>query len=161
MPILPSALSYEEIAGTLNDYTEVVDPTTDLPANADNKTRASVAAMSRMSPRVYLEWTNDGTNATISQFDSVVGNAALSQPTITKQATGQWRLEFAAYVTDFMGESQPWNFKNADASALDTFVILHIQTFRVAPNIIDVYIWQLPGAIADDAGGMNILTRIY
>lgn len=161
MPILPSSLSYEELAGSINDYSEVVDPTTDLPADASNMTRAAIAAMSRMCPRVYLEWTNDGTDALISDFDSVVGNAQSNQPTIAKQATGQWRFTFSAFVTDFLGNSQPWNFRHAEACALDGLVTLHIQTFRVAPNIIDVYIWQLPGAIADDGAGTNILLRVY
>lgn len=161
MPIPPSILSYEELAGEINDYSAVVDPTTDLPANASNMTRAALAAMSRITPKIYLEWTNDGTDALITQFDSVVGNADINRPTITKTGTGQWRLTFSAFVTDFMGVSQPWNFRNAEASALDSLVILHLQTFLVAPNVIDVFIWELPGAIATDAAGTNLLVRIY
>lgn len=161
MPIPPSALSYEELAGEINDYTTVVDPTTDLPAGASNKERAAVAAMSRMTPQLYVEWTNDGTNGIVTQFDSVVGNSDAYKPTITREALGQWRFTFSAFVNDLMGLSQPWNFKNAEACALDGLVPLHLQCFRVAPNIIDVFIRALPGAIASDGVGTNMLVRIY
>lgn len=158
--MLPDSISYEQLAGPLNDYSDVVDPTTDLPAIASNTTRAGVAAMSRMSERLFVVWTNDGTTATIVDFDSVVGNAAEYRPTITKQNTGHWRLTFSAFVNDLLGEQRAWNFRYGDGSALHTSP-LHVQCKKIAPNIMDVYIWAIPSGTANDGASAEIMTRVY
>ena len=158
--MLPNSISYEQLAGPLNDYSEVVDPTTDLPAVASNTQRAAVAAMSRMSERIFVVWTNNGTDATIVDFDSVVGNAVEYRPTITKQGTGHWRMTFPAFVTDMLGDQRAWNFRHGDGCALHNEPI-HVQVKKVAPNIVDVYMWILPAATANDVGGVQIMTRVY
>jgi len=160
MPTLPSSLSYAELAGPINDYSDVVDPTTDLPAEVSNIERAAVAAMSRMVPRLYVEWSNDGTVGTVLDFDSVVGNSDAYKPTFTKVGTGIWRLTFSAYVTDLMGNSQAWNFRHATSEARSSSP-LHLQSIRAAANIIDVYIWSLPTANANDATTLRLCTRVY
>lgn len=158
--MLPDSISYEQLAGSLNDYSDVVDPTTDLPSIASNTTRAGVAAMSRMSERVFVMWTNDGTDATIVDFDSVVGNAVEYRPTITKQGTGHWRFSFSAFVTDLLGDQRAWNFRYGNGNVFHNEPI-HVQVKKVAPNIVDVYMWALPSATANDVGGVQIAVWVY
>ena len=158
--MLPDSISYEQLAGSLNDYSDVVDPTTDLPSIASNTTRAGVAAMSRLIERAYVVWTNDGTDATIVDFDSVVGNAPENRPTFTKQGTGHWRLTFPAFVNDLLGDQRAWNFRYGDGSAQHNEPI-HVQVKKIAPNVVDVYMWLLPAATANDVGGVQIMTRVY
>lgn len=159
MGVLPASSSYESLGGTIADYDAVVDPTVDLPAVADSESRANVAAMTRTTRRVSFVFTNNGTVATVALFDSVVGNALGAQPTPNKQATGHWRFTFSASVTDLKGGTQAWNFRTGHGSAQHNEPI-HVQVKVVAPNIVDVYMWNLPAATANDVGGVPILVEL-
>ncbi|MRG98202.1 hypothetical protein [Polyangium spumosum] len=160
---LPAIDDLSTFGGILSDYTEVVDPTTDLPALASNQVRADVAAMTRLCPRAFVIWTNDGSDGTVVTFDSVVGSSSsyypTYYPTITKQATGHWRLTFTASVTDFLGETQFWNFRYGEGCMLSS-TFGTAQVVKVAPNIVDAYLFDAAGAASDFAGS-NILTRVY
>lgn len=155
MSILPASSTFDSLGGTIADYSEIVDPTTDLPSSADNESRANVAAMSRTVGRVWFDWTNDGSIATIAAFDSVVGNSSTNHPVYAKQDTGHWRFTFPASVTDTMGNSQAWNFKSAKGSASHNEPI-HVQCKVVTPNVIDVFMWLLPAATANDVSAVSI-----
>lgn len=152
---LPDKDDFASLAGKLNDYTTVVDPTTDLPSNASNTTRADVSGMTRIIDRVYVKWTNDGTDATVLDFDSVVGNAASLRPTITKIGTGHWRFTWAPSLTNLLGEEVFWNFREGRGHAAHNEPI-HVQAKRYSPNVIDVYMWNLPAATANDVGGVEL-----
>lgn len=160
--ILPGTTDLAELAGHLNDYSEPVDPTTDLPAEASNKTRANVAAMTRLTPRIYLQWSNDGTNGTVVFFDSVVGNDATNWPTFLKTAPGAWRLTFPASAIDLLNQSQDWNFRYGEGDLVAS-TPGKVQVVRFAPNIVDVYLWALTvaPAAADDLAGETIAVRIF
>ena len=159
MSTLPTASTYESLGGQIIDYDEIVDPTTDLPASADCETRANVAAMSRMTKRVWFTWTNNGSVGTIVLFDSVVGNSAGNYPTINKQNTGHWRFTFPALVVDLLGNETAWSFKTASGQVLHNEPI-HVQCKVIAPNTIDVYMWTLPSAAANDVGGVSINVEV-
>lgn len=159
MSVLPDSSTYESLGGTIADYDEVVDPTTDLPALADNETRANVAGMSRVTKRVWFTWTNNGSVGTLVTFDSVVGNSATNYPTINKQATGQWRFTFPATAIDAIGTSRSWSFKHGNGSAQHNEPI-HVQVKVLTPNEFDVYMWNLPAATANDVGGVLLCIEV-
>lgn len=155
---LPDKDDFPSLAGKLNDYTEVVDPTTDLPSLASNITRANVAGMTRTVDRVYVKWTVpelDNTSANVLDFDSVVGNESSLRPTITKVTIGQWRFTWTPSLTNLMGDEAFWNFREGHAHASHSSPI-HLQAKRVSPNVIDVYMWSLPSASATDAVGATL-----
>ncbi|MDI3282106.1 hypothetical protein [Polyangium sp. 15x6] len=156
---LPAIDDLSTFGGVLQDYTEVVDPTTDLPALASNQVRADVAAMTRICARAVVIWTNDGTDGTVVTFDSVVGNSSSYYPTFSKQATGHWRMTFSASVTDFLAQTQYWNFRYGTGCMLSS-TFGTVQVVKVAPNIVDAYLFDAAGAASDFAGS-NILTRVY
>lgn len=159
MSLLPNASTYESLGGTIVDYSEIVDPTTDLPAVADCETRANVAAMTRMTKRVWFTWTNNGSVGTLVSFDSVVGNSATNYPTINKQATGRWRFTFPAAIVDAFGNAGAWTFKLANGSAQHNEPI-HVQGTVVTPNEIDIYMWNLPAATANDVAGVLLSVEV-
>lgn len=152
---LPDSDDYALLAGNLNDYTPVVDPTTDLPDVASNTTRADVAGMSRLIDRAFVKWTNNGTTATIVNFDSVVGNDVSLRPVITKLGTGHWRFTWAPSLTNLLGQEAFWSFRDGHGAAAHNEPI-HVQVKRIAPNIMDVYMWALPAATANDVGGVEL-----
>jgi hypothetical protein len=159
MSVLPASSSYESLGGTIADYDGVVDPTTDLPADADSESRANVAAMTRTARRVSFVFTNDGTTATVTLFDSVAGNAIAVQPGKGKQATGWWRFTFPASVTDLKGGTQAWSFRTGHGSAQHNEPV-HVQVRIAAPNIVDVYMWAIPSGAASDVAGVPILVEV-
>ncbi len=159
MSVLPDASTYESLGDTIVDYDNIVDPTTDLPAIADCESRANVASMTRTVGRVWFTWTNDGSVGTIVTFDSVVGNSAANYPTINKVDTGQWRFTFPATAVDALGTSRAWSFKYGKGSAQHNEPI-HVQCKVVTPNVIDVYMWALPAATANDVGGVALCVEV-
>lgn len=159
MSLLPTTSTLDSLGGTVVDYDQIVDPTTDLPAYADTESRANVSAMTRTIGRVWFDWTNDGSIATIAAFDSVVGNSALNYPEYAKQNTGHWRFTFPAAITDALGGEQAWNFKHAKGSASHNEPI-HVQCKVVTPNVIDVYMWVLPAATANDCAAVRMHVEV-
>lgn len=159
MSLLPASSTYDSLGGTIADYSEIVDPTTDLPAVADNETRANVASMTRTANRAWFTWTNDGSVGTIVSFDSVVGNSAGNYPTINKQATGHWKFTFPASVVDAFGNAGAWSFKTANGSAQHNEPI-HVQGKVVTPNEIDIYMWTIPAGTANDVGGVLLSVEV-
>jgi len=157
---LPDIDSFASLAGKLNDYSDVVDPTVDLPADAGNTTRANVAGMTRMLERVFVIWSNDGTDGTVAVFDSVIGNDAALYPVITKIGTGHWRMTWTPGVIDMLGRETAWSFRHALGEALHSEPI-KVQCVKTQPNAIDVYMWVLPAATANDVAGVSLLVRVY
>lgn len=153
MPILPGTASFEELGGALTNYTEVVDPTTDLPDIVSNQTRAIVAGLSRLAPRAFLEFTNDGITGTLTPgtFDSVVGNGAANYPSVLRVAEGWYRFVFPATCIDFLGNTQSWSFKRAKGQIL-TGVPGLTRGVKVDPNTVDLFLFNLSGIEADFAG---------
>jgi len=118
---LPKKDSFDtDYGGIKADYTQPVDPTTDLPADASNNYRASVAGMTNMSKRIFVIYTNDGSDAVINDFDTVIGNSSSNYPTISKIGDGHWRLAFPATCTDLLGAEQFWNFRYAKGQAFSS-----------------------------------------
>lgn len=161
MPVLPGTASFEELAGALNNYAEVVDPTTDLPALADNIARANVAALSRLAPRIVFVYTTSGSTGTVTpgSFDSVVGVGAVNYPIFAKVADGQWRLVFPVDCTDSLGETQAWAFKRARAT-VESGAPAFSRGVKVDPNTIDIFTWTAAG-VADDLAGESIRVEVY
>jgi hypothetical protein len=153
MPILPGTASFEELGGSLTNYTEVVDPTTDLPDVASNQARAIVAGLSRLAPRVFLEFTNDGITGTLTPgtFNSVVGNGATNYPGVLRVSEGWYRFVFPATCIDFLGSTQSWNFKRAKCQILTGAPGL-TRGVKVEPNVVDIFLYNLSGIEADFAG---------
>lgn len=160
---LPKKDSFDaDYGGIKADYTQAVDPTTDLPAEASNQFRASVAGMTNLSKRIFIIYTNDGSSAAvINDFDTVVGNESFNYPTFSKIADGHWRLTFQALCLDLLGNTQFWNFRYATGDVFSAATPCKIQCQISAPNIVEVYSWPLTSLVPDDLAGIATLVEIY
>lgn len=156
---LPAIDDISTYGGIINNYTEVVDPTTDLSADASNAYRASVAGMTRVSKRLFVIWTNDGSDGTIVTFDSVVGNSNVYHPIISKNGTGHWRLTFPPSVYDMLGNQQYWAFRYAKGTTLSSSLAI-VKCVKLSVNVIDVYLYNNTGSL-NDLIGQEILIEVY
>lgn len=158
---LPNSDDFDaDYSGIKTDYSEAVDLTTDLPAAASNNARASTAGLTRTAKRVYVIWSNNGTTGTISEFDSVIGNASINYPTISKVGTGLWRFTFPATCVDMLGNTAFWNFKYAAGDAFTSAAPCKVQTQISAPNVVEVYLFDLGAPGLDDLSGIDLLLEI-
>lgn len=159
---LPSLDSFDATYGGIKqDYTQPVDPATDLPAEAMNHVRASAAGMTRVCKKIFVIWENDGTDAIINDFDSVIGNGSENYPVISKVGSGQWQFTFPATCTDFLGSEQFWNFRYATGDAFLFAFPVKVQTIISAPNQVQVYLFDLNSLSLDDLPGISLLLEIY
>lgn len=147
--------------GTKIDYSEPIDPLTDLPAAASNNARCSTAGLTHVSKRIFVIWENDGTNGTVLSFDSVVGNDSSNHPTISKVATGKWRFVFPANCFDALGVEHFWNFRYAKGDAFLFATPVKVQCQISAPNQVEIYLFDLSTAALDDISGVGLLVEIY
>lgn len=159
---LPNIDDFATLAGPLVNYTDVVDPTTDLPDYASNTARANNAAMTRMLERIAIEWTNDGVAGTVASFNSVIGNSSLYYPSFVRDNIGIWRLIWSPTVVDVLGEEAFWAFRYAEGCITSGSVPGKVQCEVIAPNIVRVRMWSQAVAppASSDLAGTKILVKV-
>jgi len=138
---LPAIDSFEVLAGALNDYSPVVDPTTDLSAFASNTDRADMAGITRIAPRIVVVWNNNGSVATQQIYESVIGNGYLNYPTIVRIAAGVWQMVFPPTCVDLLGSTQYWNFRWQKGS-VNGPAPASIAVAKIAPTQLEVRLWD-------------------
>jgi len=103
--MLPNAQTYEGLGGELVDLAPVVDPTTDLPAEAMNELRSDAAAMTRTAARAVVVFTAGAVPA-VTMHDAVWGNTPGVKPTVVRSMAGVYVVTWPASVTDARGVSR-------------------------------------------------------
>jgi len=145
---LPDIDSLDTYGGIKINYSEVEDPDTDLSADASNKSRVSIAAMTNTACRAIITFTHNGTTATVTNVIASYVHSAPYTPTIAKLSTGQWGITMPASVVDELGETHFINIRKAHGNA-STGLFCHIQCVRFSVNQVIVYTFDAAGTQTD------------
>lgn len=143
--MLPEVQSYDGLGGDINDYAPVVDPTTDLPAEASNETRADVAAMTRTIGRAFVSFDNGGE---VSLHDAVWGNSDAVKPVVAVLSTGRYQITWPSSVTDARGVSRPVNLRIGVPSLVDVGYVPAVE--KTAPSVFLFQVYGIAAGTFDD-----------
>lgn len=99
--------SLASYGGALNDYSPVVDPTTDRPAAGANPAYAATAGMTHTAIRAWARVTWNGTSLTLVSHDAIWGNSLAVAPTPAHSATGVATITWPANVQDEIQTGSP------------------------------------------------------
>jgi len=150
--MLPQSQSYDGLGGDISDYAPVVDPTTDLPAEASNETRADVAQMTRMIGRAFVQFDNGGE---VNQHDAVWGNADGVKPVVDYVSAGRYQVTWPSSVVDARGVTRTINLR-VGLPSVETFGYIPAVT-RTAPNVFLVEVYGIAAGTLDDPSGLITL----
>ena len=150
--MLPEVQSYDGLGGDINDYAPVVDPTTDLPAEASNETRVDVAAMTRMIGRAFVSFDSGGE---VSLHDAVWGNSVAVKPVVDVLSAGRYQITWPSSITDARGASRPVNLRIGVPSLVDSAYVPTAQ--RTAPNVFLVQTYGIAAGTFEDPPGLLTL----
>lgn len=146
MPPLPDSDSYSSLGGELNEARAVVDPTTDLPKDADCATRANAAAMTRLIHRGYAVFTRSGTTFTLVEYDAVWGNTnGTYAPVASYSSAGVIGILLPATVPDARNAGGTCNVNARRGHAwleYGAVAIARIDCLRIAANQLVVRTWD-------------------
>lgn len=149
---LPDTDSLSTLGGALSNAWPVVDPTTDLDADADNKNRCDVAMMTHTALRAWCAFTTAATTGALARVghDAMWGNASAIAPALARTGAGTFTLTYPATVYDELGVGHALNFRagfgQSRAVADDG-----VKVVATAPNVLTVYL-RVAGVLADGVG---------
>jgi len=154
--VLPNIASYSTYGGEKQNYSPVVDPTTDLDAGEDNEARSDVACLTVMSPRAYVAFTyTSGTGVTVVESNAVWGNT--TPPTVTRTGTGVFTITWPTTITDPRGNTQSVNLRrgwgNVEATVNSASVV------RTGPNTVTCNIF-VAGTMTDPGTGVAVVVYV-
>lgn len=155
-PAIDSIATY---GGSLNDYSPVVDPTTDRPAAGANQAYASVAAMTAICPKCFARIVGSATAPALSVsngHNSMWGNSVGVAPVIARTALGIVTATWPATVLDGLGVTQTLNFRYAVAT-LEGSNAGDISC-SVNANVVTLNLWNGSGSASDFAGATYNVT---
>lgn len=155
---LPSSDSFDSYGGSIIDYSQVEDVSTDLNSESSNSLRASVAAMTATSFRAIVIF--DGYAQVINNYTACWDITSSTNPTITKVDVGIYRVTFPSSIFDVRGQTQSLNLlggiANIDVDNVDgNFCSVN----RVSSIIFDVYLWSVL-SFRVDLPGKNIMLMV-
>lgn len=93
--------------GALNDYSPVVDPTTDRPAAGANAAYSATAGLTHTGTRAWARFTWNGTSVTLVAHDALWGNTLAVAPTPAHTGTGVMTMTWPANVQDEIPSGAP------------------------------------------------------
>ena len=147
------ALATYILADQVVNFSEPVDPNTDVDASGFNEAMASLAAMTRVSVRGFVVLTPGDGSATLTDHDAVWGNSYLVAPTVEYTNTGRYTITFPATVTDALGEEHAVNIRRIKSMHVeDDGNVWHISGQKVTANSVRLFIKDNNGDYADAIG---------
>jgi uncharacterized membrane protein len=158
MPLPPESLSYSDLGGTKQEYSYVVDTSTDRSADEVNLAFAATAAMTRTSIRAWVKFSIDGAGApTVTAWDASWKGGTITPPIISYEESGNYLVTFPATVLDEQGASHAVNLLACWATLQSNtagLTIGYILEPRIATaNTVSVWITDGPGS-----GGADIFS---
>lgn len=166
---LPDTDSLSTLGGTLTNFSPVEDPTTDLDAGADNKSRSNVAMVTHTIERACRRFAGHATTpadpASGFVHDALWGSSGAVKPPVTKGGTGIYVVTWTATQNDELGVAHTLNFRTAQAWVEVSGTTRYFAHARVtAANVVEVRVFIDGGAGADtlnDAAGLNIVVKVW
>ncbi len=153
---LPDTDSFDTLGGELSNYAPVEDPTTDLDADADNKTRLDVAGMTETCARAWCCFVGNAatpTDPASNVHGAVWGSTAPVKPTVTRTGAGVYTITWPASVTDELSAAHTVNLRRAWWNVEGTTP--YICTATPVANVVTFRVFTHAG-VADDAAGVNL-----
>ena len=140
-------------ADQLVDFSPMVDPNTDLPAEGANEAFASLAMMTRMAPRAYVVLVPGDGSVELTEHDAVWGNTYLVAPTVEYINTGRYVVTFPASVNDALGVEHSVNLRRAKAFHVeDSGNVWFITGEVLTANTVAIYVKDFGGDYTDALG---------
>jgi hypothetical protein len=105
---LPDIDSNGTLGGSLQNYSPVIDPTTDRDAAGANVAYADTAAMTATAVRAWVQIKLNGTSTpTVVSHNSVWGNSLSVIPTLVRTGVGVVTITWPATVADAIPNGLP------------------------------------------------------
>lgn len=149
MPNLPDIADINELGGVLTNAWPVEDPTTDMDAGADNKSRSNVAMMSNTALRGWVRFTAAASAGALIAHNAVWGNGVAVIPTLGRTGVGVATITFPTTVTDPLGVSHTVNIRAAWANSRGAGTFFQAECLPSSANVVTVYIATGAGVASD------------
>ena len=157
---LPDIDSLATLGGTLQNYAPVEDPTTDLDAAADNKSRCNIAMATHTLIRSWVRFKTAATTGAmvLVTHDSVWGSLPAVAPTLARATTGTFTLTLPASVNDEITppNAHVVNIRASWGASRSTTAAHDVQCVPTSANVVTVYIRDSISGTLIDAAGTDI-----
>ena len=162
MPNLPETTDIYELGGVLANAWPVEDPTTDMDAGADNKSRSNVAMMSNTAIRGWVRFTSAASTVAmlLVAHNAVWGNGASVVPTLARTGVGIFTVTFPTTVLDPLGVSHTVNIRAAWMNSRGGSSFFQGECIPTSANVATIYIATGAG-VASDAAGVDFDVFIF
>lgn len=145
------------LGGTMQNYSPVEDPNTDLDAAYDNRARCDVAMMTHTATRAWARITLAATTGAmvLVAHDAQWGNSAPVAPALARTGTGVFTLTWPSAVNDELAASHTVNLRGVHRPNVRGATLYHVLAEVTAANVVTVRAFNSAGA-ASDAAGVDI-----
>jgi hypothetical protein len=162
---LPDVDSISTYGGALQDYSPVVDPTTDESAAFRNKYAANVAMATHTNVRAMRSFVgvedDEPEDPVVGLVhDAVWGAAPSLKPTVVRDAEGVWTVTWPATVNDELAAQHTVNLRRALAQVECTSTLRHATARVVAANEVEVRGFLADGT-PDDLDGHLVTVWVW
>jgi hypothetical protein len=145
---LPTADSFDQYGGLKQDFSSVVDPTTDRSAAEVNTAFASMASASRTSIRAFLQFLGSATTPTVNFHNAHWGSTLSVLPVVTRNSIGNYTITFPSTITDPLGVVQSVNLVSG-RGGLEGTVPGFVTVTKATPNTLTVLLFSAAGTASD------------
>lgn len=159
---LPDSSTLSTYGGAKVNARPIVNPQTDRDASAANQAFADAAGMTRTAVRAWVLFGTDTTTGgmVLLDWDAVWKAQTPTLPTLTRLATGNFRITFPASVTDELGTVHAVSFRRAKAQ-VHSGVTPYATIMTTGPNTASLALFTIGASpTATDAAGTAILVEI-
>lgn len=151
MPVAipPAKSSFDTFGGAKNNYSDVVDPTTDRDASEVNAMAAACSMLTRTNIKAYVRFAGHATAPVVDIHEAVWGNSVLVIPTLVHTSTGVYTITYPSTITDPLAQVQSvvfydgWSKVNTGAT---------FSAVSVANNVVTVRTYNSAGSLNDLVG---------
>lgn len=159
MPV-PAIDTFDDLGGALSNLAgmPVENPLTDVDADADNRARCNVAAMTHTTTHAWVAWTGatwTGSPASVTPDDheAVWGSSVSVRPTVSQTAEGVWLVTWPTTITDELGTTHTVNIRRCRAWFISGSLVWAQPSAKTAHTVT-----VKTGTAAGGADGLNGIT---
>jgi hypothetical protein len=168
---LPDTDSFGTAGGVIQDYTAVIDATTDLPALGGNQALLDATSATYCNTRCQVRFTLNGTNAPVlvTHFEVWQGGAGNALVVLARTGVGTGTATWPTTVNDEIGNALP-NYagnphtlnlqfplgrcRGATATAAPA-TLMHMIVNTTSANVVTWAIFNAAGAAADPGSALD------
>jgi hypothetical protein len=166
--MLPNVASIASYDGPKNDYSAVIDSTTDRSAAGANPERGDVAGMTHTAWRAWAHLTllSSGGTPILVAHDETWNNSLNAAPTLARTSAGVYTLTYPTTVVDEIPSTSPGyigpqavNFRGGNVSDRGATTWYDVKAYPTAANVLTVYCWKFSGGVpvlADPVANLDV-----